>query len=288
MKTRMLILLCLLGWFTSWAEAPRWRLCTWNLHNFFDSIDDKYGDQVHEPTRVEKKITDLTAALNTIGADVVAVQEVEKRVLLERLAQRAGYRYAILIPGNDHARGINVGLLSKIKVRGYASHRNDRLPYVEGAPLDAKFSRDCLEVHLLTPEPVILLVNHFKSKVGKGKSSDSKRRAQAMRVTKIVSDLELAYPGRPLAVVGDMNDSLESWPLQPLAQSGLYDPFIHLSPDQRYTLKHRGQPAALDQILINRSLSRHWLRASSQVGHDKFFKRCSDHYPMWLDFSVGL
>jgi len=287
MKTRILILLCLLGWFSSWAEGPQWRLCTWNLHNFFDSIDDPYGDQVHDPARVEKKLADLSAALETIHADVVAVQEVEKRSLLERLAQRTGYRYAILLPGNDAVRGINVGLLSKVKVRGYASHRNDRLPYVEGAPLDTKFSRDCLEVHLLTPEPVIVLVNHFKSKVGKGKSSDSKRRAQAMRVSRIVADLEAAYPGRCLAVVGDMNDSLASWPLEPLARSGLYDPFVALSPEARYTLKHRGQPAALDQILINRSLSRHWLRNSSQVGHDKLFKRCSDHYPMWLDFSVS-
>jgi len=53
-------------------------------------------------------------------------------------------------------------------------------------------------------------------------------------------------------------------------------------------LKHRGQPAALDQILINRSISRRWLRDSSQVSHEKLFKRCSDHYPMWLDFSVSL
>lgn len=248
MKTRLLTLLCLLGWFSSWAEAPRWRLCTWNLHNFFDSIDDKYGDQVPKPDQVEKKLSSLSGALDTIGADVVAVQEVEKQALLERLAQRTGYRYAILVPGNDSVRGINVGLLSKVKVKGYASHRNDRLPYVEGAPLDTKFSRDCLEVHLLTPEPVIVLVNHFKSKVGKGKRSDSKRRAQAMRVCRIVADLEAAYPGRALAVVGDMNDSLDSWPLEPLSRSGLYDPFVNLSLDLRYTLKHRGQPAALDPM----------------------------------------
>lgn len=285
MKIRLLTLLLLLSWAAE-AQPGHWRLCTWNLHNFFDSVDDPYGDQVHTPAQVDKKLSDLSQALAMIGADVVAVQEVEKRVLLERLAQRAGYRYAILVPGNDETRGINIGLLSKLKVRGYASHRNDRLPYVEGAPLDTQFSRDCLEVHLQTPEPVILLVNHFKSKVGKGKSSDAKRRAQAMRVCEIMADLERAYPGQGLAVLGDMNDSLESWPLEPLAHSRLLDPFVKLSPAARYTLKHRGQPAALDQILINRRLSQRWLPNSSQVGHDRFFKRCSDHFPMWLDFSI--
>ena len=287
MKARLLFLFFLIFWAAE-AQPGHWRLCTWNLHNFFDSVDDPYGDQVPRADQVEKKISDLTQALGMIGADVVAVQEVEKRALLERLAQRAGYRYAILVKGNDEARGINIGLLSKLKVKGYASHRNDRLPYVEGASLDTQFSRDCLEVHLRTPDPVILLVNHFKSKVGKGKSSDAKRRAQAMRVCEIVADLEKAYPGQGLAVLGDMNDSLESWPLEPLAHSQLLDPFVRLSPADRYTLKHRGQPAALDQILINRSLSKRWLPSSSQVGHDRFYKRCSDHFPMWLDFSVGL
>ncbi|MFN8609232.1 MAG: endonuclease/exonuclease/phosphatase family protein [Vulcanimicrobiota bacterium] len=286
MKVRLFLLL-LLFYRVAPAQQGRWRLCTWNLHNFFDSVDDPYGDQVPAPAQVEKKVADLSQALGMIGADVVAVQEVEKRSLLERLAQRAGYRYAILVPGNDEARGINIGLLSRLKVKGYASHRRDRLPYVEGAPLDTQFSRDCLEVHLRAPEPVILLVNHFKSKVGKGKSSDAKRRAQAMRVCEIVADLEKAYPGQGVAVLGDMNDSLESWPLEPLAHSGLLDPFVKLSPAARYTLKHRGQPAALDQILINRRLGRLWLADSSQVGHDRFYKRCSDHFPMWLDFSVG-
>lgn len=285
MNTRLLLLLACFGLVSLCSGAERWRLCTWNLHNFFDSVDDRYADTVPRQELVDKKVSDLAAALEKIGADVVAVQEVEKRVLLERLARRAGYRYAILVPGNDSARGINVGMLSKLKVRGYASHRADRLPYVEGAALDTKFSRDCLEVHLLTPEPVILLVNHFKSKVGKGKSSDSKRRAQAMRVVEIVADLEKAYPGRALAVVGDLNDSLASWPLEPLAHASLFDPFLKLAPEQRYTLKHRGQLEAIDQILINRKLSRSWLRDSSQVGHDKLFKRCSDHFPMWLDFS---
>jgi endonuclease/exonuclease/phosphatase family metal-dependent hydrolase len=284
MKARILCLFFLIFWAAE-AQGGHWRLCTWNLHNFFDSVDDSYGDQVPRPDQVDKKVSDLTEALGMIGADVVAVQEVEKRALLERLAQRAGYRYAILVRGNDEVRGINIGLLSRLKVKGYASHRNDRLPYVEGAPLDTQFSRDCLEVHLITPEPVILLVNHFKSKVGKGKSSDAKRRAQAMRVSEIVTDLEKAYPGQGMAVLGDMNDSLESWPLEPLAHSQLLDPFVRLAPAERYTLKHRGQPAALDQILINRTLNKHWLPNSSQVGHDRFYKRCSDHFPMWLDFS---
>lgn len=269
------------------GQPARLRLATWNLHNLFDEVDDpSVGDLTPSPSQVTKKLNNLGQALQVLGADVLAVQEVENRAILERLARANGYRYAILVEGNDTARGIDVGLLSKVKVTGYASHREDRLPYVEGAGLDSRFSRDCLEVHLRTPEPVVMLVNHFKSKVGKGKSSDCKRRAQAQRVAQIARSLAKRWPRSGLVVVGDLNDTLESWPLEPLARSGLFDPFATLAPARRQTLKHRGQGVALDQMLIN-GVMRGWLcPGSAQVGHDRVFRRCSDHCPMWADFDV--
>ena len=122
MNTRLLLWLAFLWLVSLCSGTQRWRLATWNLHNFFDSVDDRYGDIVPRQDQVDEKVADLVKALEKIGADVVAVQEVEKRALLDRLAQRAGYRYANLVPGNDGVRGINVGLLSKVKVQGYASH----------------------------------------------------------------------------------------------------------------------------------------------------------------------
>ncbi|MBT9585782.1 endonuclease/exonuclease/phosphatase family protein [bacterium] len=277
-------ILCLM--MVAWADPQRIRLATWNVHNLFDAIDDRYDDLVPKPEQVEKKLEDLSLALGRIGADIIALQEVENLSILQRLARSSGYRYAILVEGNDAQRGIDVALLSKLKVRGYASHKNDRLPYVEGASLDTKFSRDCLEVHLATPVPMVLLVNHFKSKVGKGKSSDAKRRAQALRVAQMVKNVGRHYPGCAVVVLGDLNDCLESWPLEPLARSGLTDPFARLAPEQRYTHKHRGQGIALDQILIHPRLQARVLANSPEVGNDKVYRRCSDHRPMWLDFDL--
>lgn len=269
-----------------WAESQAVRLASWNVYNLFDDVDDPYADKVLSTQEMKRKLQGLSACLGKIKADVIGLQEVEKHSLAQQLAQSAGYRYAILVEGNDTQRGIDVCLLSKIPVKGYRSHKDDRLPYVEGASRDGRFSRDCLEVHLDTARPTAILVNHLKSKVGKGRSSDSKRRAQALRLVQIVQEMEKKNPALGIALLGDLNDGLESWTLEPLARSSLHDPFSHLAPDQRYTIKHRGRPYAIDHILLNARLRPHLVPGSAKVGRDPDFRKQSDHSPLWLDLKL--
>lgn len=277
MLPALLVLLAVLAW-----PARRVRLASWNLHNLFDEVDDPYADDVPSPARVQAKLQALAQALRDLNSDMVAVQEVENRALLERLAHAAGYRYAILVEGNDTQRGIDVGFLSRVEVSGYRTHREDRLPYVEGNSLNARFSRDCLEVHVPLGPGLIVLVNHFKARVGKARSSALKRRAQALRVAEISRELQHRYPGRALVVAGDLNDGMESWALEPLAGGPFYDPFARLGLDQGYTLKHRGEKVVLDHILVNDVLRN---RVTPQVWHEKSLQRCSDHFPISVDIA---
>lgn len=270
----------------TWANPQKIRLASWNVYNLFDDIDDPYSDKVLTRQQMEDKLKNLSHGLRLIDADVIGLQEVEKAALAQRLAQLSGYRYAILVEGNDTQRGIDVALLSKVKVKGYRSHKNDPLPYVEGAPRGGRFSRDCLEVHLETALPMVVLVNHFKSKVGKSKSSDSKRRAQALRVGQIVTDLEKRHPGLGIAVVGDLNDTIESWALEPLARSQLWDAFSGLSPELRYTHKHKKEKLAIDHILLNPVLKTRMVPGSASVGRDKHFAKHSDHAPVQVDLQL--
>ena len=274
---------CLLFSFAWAAQGVPFRLATWNAHNYFDAIDDRYADQVPGAPEVERKTQQLALALRQINADAIALQEVEKRALLEQLAQASGYRYALLVEGNDQVRGIYVALLSRHKPVGFRSHKNDALPYVEGNRRDVRFSRDCLEVHLGPPLPMVILVNHLKSKVGRGKSSELKRRAQALRLQEVVLELRRSQPSRPVAVVGDMNDDPDSWPLEPLTRPPLVDPFRALPLQQRYTLKHRGKGVALDHILLTPDLAARVVPGSPKVGRLGLFHDCSDHWPLWLD-----
>jgi len=269
-----------------WAEIQPVRLASWNVYNLFDDIDDPYADKVVSTDEMKRKLQGLSACLGKIQADVIGLQEVEKHSLAQQLARSAGYRYAILVEGNDTQRGIDVCLLSKIAVKGYRSHKDDRLPYVEGASRDGRFSRDCLEVHLDTSKPTALLVNHFKSKAGKGRGSDSKRRAQALRTVQIVREMEKKSPGLGIAVLGDLNDGLESWTLEPLARSSLQDPFAHMAPAQRYTIKHRGRGYAIDHILLNPTLKKSLMPGTARVGRDPDFRKQSDHSPVWVDLNL--
>ena len=80
------------------------------------------------------------------------------------------------------------------------------------------FSRDCPEYCIETPagEEIWILPNHFKSKFGgNDSSSQDKRRAQAQRTADIYQALLDAGHDK-VVVLGDLNDTPDSNPLQPL------------------------------------------------------------------------
>ena len=152
--------------------------------------------------------------------------EVEDRPALQRfnedvlpfgfVAGVAAFRYrpAMLIDGNDD-RGIDVGPLTRdgFAIPRMRSHVDDLDP--SGGP---PFSRDCpeYEVRLPAGRSLLVLVNHFKSKgFGSQADNNAKRRAQAERVATIYN-ARRADGWKRIAVVGDLNDTPDSAPLQPL------------------------------------------------------------------------
>jgi endonuclease/exonuclease/phosphatase family metal-dependent hydrolase len=187
---------------------------------------------------IEVPINDL-AMRNTaqvmmdLEADVLAIVEAESRPVLDRfnrdiISAMGGmpFRHVMAIDGNDD-RGIDVGLMTgaDYPIDWLRSHVDDRL--ANGEPI---FSRDCPEFYVKMPDQktLVVLVNHFKSKGYGGKnSSDEKRRAQAERVKAIYKSLR--QQGMDwIAVVGDLNDTPESWPLEPLLEeTDLRDIFVH-------------------------------------------------------------
>ncbi len=169
-----------------------------------------------------------------LRADVLAVIEAEDRPALDRFNRDVlplgfaankkepwDYRHVMLVDGNDD-RGIDVGLLSRTsfpieRVRSHVADRDS-----SGKTI---FSRDCAEYEIALPDekPLLLLVNHFKSKgFGSQSSSNAKRRQQAARVAKIYKTRRQEGWER-VAVAGDLNDTPTSPPLAALAQTDLKD-----------------------------------------------------------------
>ncbi len=181
----------------------------------------------------ETSMRNTARVLSDLEADVIGVIEAESRPALRDFnkliipaVDGTPFRHVMLIDGND-SRGIDVGLLCR---RGYPiismrSHVDDQAPNGENI-----FSRDCPEYAVETPagNRLVILVNHFKSKgFGGPAESNARRKSQARRVAEIYKGLADAGE-KFVAVVGDLNDTPESDPLEPLlAGSDLKDAFVH-------------------------------------------------------------
>jgi endonuclease/exonuclease/phosphatase family metal-dependent hydrolase len=168
-----------------------------------------------------------------LQADVLGVVEAESRPVLAafnaeiiKALDGAPFRHVMVIDGNDE-RGIDVGLMARdgFPIGVMRSHVDDRLGNGE-----AVFSRDCPEFTVTTPSGagLVVMVNHLKSKGYGGRAaSDARRRAQAERITAIYNGL-IAQGARMVAVIGDLNDTPDSVPLQPLMSgTDLKDAFAH-------------------------------------------------------------
>jgi endonuclease/exonuclease/phosphatase family metal-dependent hydrolase len=181
----------------------------------------------------EEAMRNTARVMSDIDADILGVIEAEHRpglaVFNAKIITAIGgnpFRHIMLIDGNDD-RGIDVGIMTRagFPIGTLRSHVDDRLPNGETV-----FSRDCPEFCVTTPanNRIIVLVNHFKSKgYGSKAASDARRKAQAERVREIFNGL-IAEGEEFVAVVGDLNDTPDSPPLQPLiANSELKDVFLH-------------------------------------------------------------
>ena len=184
---------------------------------------------------------DEIAVMNTgrvirdVDADILAVVEAENRVALRQFTEFVfekvkdevdeairPYTEIMLIDGNDD-RGIDVGLMTKegFDIGLMQSHIHDLKP--DGKPI---FSRDCPEYAVTTPsgELIWVIPNHFKSKFGgNDAASIAKREAQATRVAEIYQRLRDDDCDN-VVILGDLNDTPDSEPLQPLlAETDLRD-----------------------------------------------------------------
>ena len=253
------------------------RVATWNVHDLFDAEDRLVppGDEdlVPAPAEVEAKLARVAAVLARVDADAWLLQEVENRAVLERLAVASGYAAARLVDGND-PRGIDVALLSRIPVSGYASRAGEAGP--DGRLL---WPRDCVEAWLSAGAGGRLVV--VGSHLSSGVSDDgTRRRWQAERMREIADAAAAEDPAALVLVGGDLNDAPASDALAPLLADGAWrDP---VAPG---TATWAGDAGAsrLDYLLLP-SGSRALVAAHVDAGADVAL--ASDHRPVVLDLRL--
>ena len=207
------------------------RVATYNVHNLFnDRVDGPNvgGEEIrYTPSAAayERKLARLADALGELRADVVVLQEVENQSTLEQLADQAPlrgrYPNALLVEGND-LRGIDVGVLSRLRVDRHRTHRNDRFSLVDSTGGESyRYARDCLEVHLMAGDRrLIVLAVHFKSH----RDDDPDHRLAEAQHTRLIADrLAEQHADAAVVIAGDFNDPPGSDTLAALGAVPGYD-----------------------------------------------------------------
>ncbi len=268
--------------------------------------DDWDGQVVFKAESFSEMTRENTAkVIRAIRPDIMGVIEAEDLPTLRRFKTNllSGIKlpHTMLIDGTD-PRGIDVGIYSRFPITNIITHIYDK---VGASPI---FSRDCPEYTIdVEGTPVHVLVNHLKSKgYGDTKSNDAKRKKQASYIaTTILKKYNLAKDY--VVIVGDLNDTPRSKPLEPLLSTkNLFDVLELQFKDamqERWTYHYKSFEQ-IDYILVSKPFRNAFVEAGVErrgifqlskltKDNEKEFNTvtswrnaASDHGAVWATFEI--
>jgi hypothetical protein len=182
-------------------------VATYNVDNLFDTKYQGSEYKAYLPSKdnwnqamEEIKLNHVAEVICDIEADIIGLQEIENKAILEKLFTRleqvgCGYRYYAI----THKKGssIQVALLSTYPI----TQSHDIL----ANPQNPR-GRNILEVEVMIDNhPLLLFVNHWKSRAYHGVESRRVIEAKALqkRISKLSSD-------REYIILGDLNSDYNS------------------------------------------------------------------------------
>lgn len=235
----------------------------WNIQNLFDTHNDPYTkDEEYTPQGrfrwtkriLRNKLYNLTDILRRVnngkGADIIGLSEVENKYVLKRLAQHPnildlGYKYIYIKDAQD-PRGIDVALLSRYKA--------NKIKYIFVYPgaryiLYANFVIRGHKLHIF--------VNHWRSRRGGKKRSESRRIAAAKKCIQKVKQITRKDPYADIIILGDFNDTPDSKSIKYYLKARKYhrkSRALLQNITLNYKNKNFFKTGHLDQIIISKGL----------------------------------
>ena len=264
-------------------------LMSWNLRRY--SIEDRDGDgQRAEP----KPAAERAAAVRLIARwrpDVLAVQEIGVEPVLDEF-RRALRGEGMDYPDVEHLirpdSTIGLAVLSRLPIIARRSRLDDT--YRIGTT-NLPILRGFIDVELKAPNGyrLRLFVAHLKSKVFHPLGQTEMRRNEARIIAQYVHGALEGEPALNLLLLGDLNDSPESAPVQRLLGEDsrrLYD----LRPSDEFgdVWTHFGSTvdvySRIDYALVSAGLLDEVVRDQCRVVRDPDAMVASDHRPIvvWL------
>lgn len=266
------------------------KILNWNLHNFFDTVEDNAaeGDDSLNTGEYNDKLEGMVAIISELDPDVLVLQEIENEDVLADINDALGGKYPeqAVTEGND-PRGIDIAALSKIEFTSVVSHLNESFE-VEGTQAPSfNFTRDLLEYHFQVGEQkVVLLGVHFKAK-GTPTSPDNpdKRLAEAQRARAVADELTAADSSLAVLILGDYNDLPDSPPLDAIGGDGEYvDSANAVAETDRWTFNFEGSLELIDHQMANSVMQSRLDPASVTIRHGSDVDDVSDHAPLMATY----
>lgn len=185
----------------------------WNAENFYDTEDDPdcAGDDSYTPrsrsgwtvARYRLKLTNIADVVSCMKPDILCIEEVENMRVLDDLREVLenvfGWpmEYVVHKDSRD-PRGLDCAILSRFKP--------GRVKWLNS--ISGLHESPCAEFRL-GGETLTVIGNHWKSRTGNSKISETKREVQADKVREEYLRRLEANPAAAIIVTGDFNDDME-------------------------------------------------------------------------------
>lgn len=265
-------------------------IATYNVLNLFDAHDDPYHDDEGTNQKPRAELERLAATIRQTDADVLALQEVENRGIMEEFVRAMlggmGYEHVVCYESND-GRGIDCAILSRFPVGPVTSYRH--LRFDDGHGGKTRFRRDLLRARIEPPSSLAfdVYVVHLKSKRGAGESEDV-RMAETKAIRQIL-DAELAKdPKSRFVLCGDFNDTWDSNPIKQVRGEGdrALVAFAQELPANTITYNKSPHQSMIDFILCSPQMASRYVAKSIRVIEGTVATSGSDHNPVLMRFDV--
>ena len=264
------------------SQTKRYKIRTiafYNVENLFDTInnpntfDDDFtssGKNHYNSNVYWQKINRTAKVISEIGKDkaktspaIIGLAEIENRAVLEDLIQSENLKhkhYQIIHYDSQDRRGIDVALLYQEKYFTPLLHESFEVKLWDEKG-NRIYTRDILFVSgLLDDEMIYILVNHWPSRRGGQKRSNSKRLKAAYISQQIIEKIQLENDSAKIFIIGDFNDDPNNESIKKVLNTSdilqnrmkniLYNPMERMYKNGLNTLSYRDGLNLFDQILM--------------------------------------
>jgi predicted extracellular nuclease len=247
----------------------------YNQESLFDTINDPdKNDEEFLPMEHRKytnKINNMAKVIASMnegnGPDILGMCEVENDNVLNDLTknkQLAKLKYGFVRFDSPDERSIDNALLYQSKKFTLVASKAYPVIFSDNPKWK---TRDILMVKLMvkqTKTPLIVLVNHFPSRIG-GEAESAPKRKQAATVLRNVYDsIVKADPSTPVIMMGDFNDEPTDESMKQvlnakghtseLANTDLFNAMYELKEQKKGSHYYKNEWSALDQIIMSNNL----------------------------------